>query len=73
MCISNPVGKGAPNQKDDVRLIQALLNLNLSRMPGMPFLTEDGAFGPRTLAVIQEFPCQRTRWQTHFWVRWLPQ
>lgn len=58
MCISTPVGKGAPNQKDDVRLIQALLNLNLSRMPGMPFLTEDGAFGPRTLAVIQEFQNQ---------------
>ena len=58
MCISQSVGTGAPNQKDDVRLIQALLNLNLSRMPGMPFLTEDGSFGPRTLAVIQEFQNQ---------------
>jgi putative chitinase len=58
MCITKSVGAGAPNQKDDVRLIQALLNLNLSRLPGVPFLTEDGAFGPHTLAVIQEFQTQ---------------
>jgi len=58
MCISQAVGRGAPNQKDDVRLIQALLNLNIPRMTGAPFLPEDGAFGPHTQAVIEEFQTQ---------------
>jgi putative chitinase len=58
MCISESVGRGAPNQRDDVRLIQALLNLNIPRMTGAPFLPEDGAFGPHTQAVIEEFQTQ---------------
>jgi putative chitinase len=55
MCIAQSVGLNAPNQRDDVTLIQALLNLNLSRLPGIPFLTEDGVLGPHSQAVIQEF------------------
>jgi putative chitinase len=55
MCISQNVGLDAPNQNDDVTLIQALLNLNLPLLPGMPFLTEDGVLGPHSLAVVQQF------------------
>jgi putative chitinase len=55
MCISQSVGLNAPNQNDDVTLIQALLNLNLSLLPGMPFLLEDGVLGPHSQSVIQEF------------------
>ncbi len=55
MPISQPVGQGAANQPDDVVLIQALINLNLSRLPGISFLTEDGVFGPGTAAAIQKF------------------
>ena len=55
MCIAQSVGLNAPNQSDDVTLIQALLNLNLSRLPDIPFLTEDGVLGPHSQAVIQEF------------------
>jgi putative chitinase len=55
MCISQSVGLNAPNQNDDVTLIQALLNLNLPLMPGVPFLMEDGVLGPHSQAVIQQF------------------
>jgi putative chitinase len=55
MYISQNVGLDAPNQNDDVTLIQALLNLNLSLLPGVPFLAEDGVLGPHSLAVIQQF------------------
>jgi putative chitinase len=55
MCISRSVGLGAPNQNDDVTLIQALLNLNLPLLPAVPFLTEDGVLGPYSQAVIQQF------------------
>jgi len=55
MCISESVGLNAANQNDDVTLIQALLNLNLSLLPGVPFLTEDGVLGPHSQAVIQQF------------------
>jgi putative chitinase len=49
------VGLNAPNQNDDVTLIQALLNLNLSLLSGMPFLPEDGVLGPHSQSVIQQF------------------
>jgi putative chitinase len=55
MSISQSVGLDSPNQNDDVTLIQALLNLNLPLLPGMPFLTEDGVLGPHSQAVIQHF------------------
>jgi len=55
MYISQSVGLDAPNQNDDVTLIQALLNLNLSLLPGAPFLLEDGVLGPHAQAVIQQF------------------
>jgi putative chitinase len=55
MCISQSVGSAAPNQQSDVRLIQALLNLNMSRVPGASFLTEDGGMGPRTQAALAAF------------------
>ena len=55
MCISESAGLNAPNQNDDVTLIQALLNLNLSLLPGVSFLTEDGVLGPHSQAVIRQF------------------
>jgi putative chitinase len=55
MCISRSVGLSAPNQNDDVTLIQALLNLNLPLLPAVPFLMEDGVLGPYSQAVIQQF------------------
>jgi putative chitinase len=55
MPIDQPVGVNAPNHPDDVVLIQALFNLNLARLPGISFLTEDGAFGPSSRAAITEF------------------
>jgi hypothetical protein len=55
MCISESVGLNSPNKNDDVTLIQALLNLNLSLLPGVPFLAEDGALGPHLQAVFQQF------------------
>src|SRR5215469_8715871 len=58
MSISQSVGRNAANQKDDVRMIQALLNLNIPRMPGLAFLTEDGAYGQHTQAAIEQFQNQ---------------
>jgi putative chitinase len=58
MLIDQPVGVNAPNRPDDVVMIQALFNLNLSRMPGIAFLTQDGVFGNASRSAIQEF--QRT-------------
>lgn len=55
MCISQSVGLNAPNMRDDVTIVQALLNLNLSLLQGIPFLTEDGVLGPHSQAVIQQF------------------
>jgi putative chitinase len=55
MPIAQPVGVDAINQQDDVLVIQALLNLNLAKLPGISFLSEDGAFGPSTRSAIQEF------------------
>jgi putative chitinase len=36
-------------------MIQALINLNLSRLPGITFLSEDGVFGPSSRSAIEEF------------------
>ena len=55
MPIEQPVGLHAANVPDDVALIQALINLNLPRLPGVSFLAEDGVFGPSTSSAIQEF------------------
>jgi putative chitinase len=58
MSLSQSVGRGAPNQKDDVRLVQTLLNLNLGRIPGASFLAEDGGIGPHTQSTIEAFQQQ---------------
>lgn len=58
MSISQSVGRNATNQKDDVRMIQALLNLNIPRMPGSAFLTEDGVYGQHTQTAIEAFQNQ---------------
>jgi len=55
MPIGQPVGVNAANVPDDVVLIQALINANLGLLPGILFLSEDGAFGPSTRSAIQEF------------------
>jgi putative chitinase len=55
MFMSQPVGQNSPNQKADVVLIQALLNINLPRIPGSSFLIEDGKLGQRSQAVLENF------------------
>jgi putative chitinase len=55
MPIDQPVGVNAPNLPDDVVMIQALINLNLSRLPGITFLSEDGVFGPSSRSAIEKF------------------
>ena len=55
MSIIQAVGRNAPNQSDDVAIIQALLNLNEHLLHGLPLLTVDGSFGPRTQDTIDEF------------------
>ncbi|HET6844077.1 MAG TPA: glycoside hydrolase family 19 protein [Candidatus Angelobacter sp.] len=53
--MSQPVGQNAPNQEADVALIQALLNINLPRIPDASFLIEDGKLGQRSQAVLENF------------------
>ena len=52
MCLTVSVGQGAPNARDDVRLVQILLNMNQSRAALPEVLAEDGAFGPKTRSAI---------------------
>jgi putative chitinase len=53
--INQPVGANAPNNPDDVTMIQALLNLNLPQLVGVTWLAEDGAYGAATHAAIEAF------------------
>jgi putative chitinase len=59
MCISGSVGRGGANQKDDIRTIQILINLNLDRLTGIVRLAEDGGIGDpnksKTVAAIEAF------------------
>jgi putative chitinase len=55
MCISGSVGNGGVNGRDDVKTVQALLNLNRERMPRRAKLVEDGLIGAKTIAAIEAF------------------
>jgi putative chitinase len=58
MLLGNAVGTGAPNQAHDVRIVQLLLNMNLSRIPGATSLTVDGQFGSESAVGIAAFQSQ---------------
>jgi putative chitinase len=58
MLLGNAVGNGAPNQAFDVKIIQLLLNMNLSRIPGATALTVDGVFGAASAGAITAFQSQ---------------
>ena len=58
MSISQSVGLNAANQRNDVTMIQALLNLNIPRLPGLAFLVEDGGYGQHTQDAIEQFQNQ---------------
>lgn len=55
MCISRSVGIGGHNQRDDVKTIQALLNLSLDRLPPRDVLSVDGLIGSKTISAIEDF------------------
>jgi len=58
MLLGNTVGSGAPNQARDVKIVQLLLNMNLSRIPGAAALTVDGQFGAASAGTIVAFQSQ---------------
>jgi len=58
MLLGNTVGNGAPNQAHDVKIVQLLLNMNLSRIPGATALTVDGQFGAASAGAIAAFQSQ---------------
>ncbi len=58
MLLGNAVGTGAPNQAQDVKIVQLLLNMNLSRIPGAAALTVDGQFGSASAGAITAFQSQ---------------
>ena len=57
MCVQNPVGPNSPNEFEDVKVVQILLNLNQGRSGGTT-LSTDGVFGSNTQTAIAAF--QRT-------------
>jgi putative chitinase len=61
MLLGNAVGNGAPNQAHDVKIVQLLLNMNLSRIPGAAALTVDGQFGSASAGIIAAFQSQVLR------------
>lgn len=58
MCILNSVGNQAKNDRDDVKTIQLLLNLNGARIANFQLLSEDGAIGKSTSTAIEDFQKQ---------------
>ena len=55
MCILQTVGRNGPNNRDDAKTVQILLNFNLDKLVGMKPLSEDGIVGNSTVAAIVEF------------------
>lgn len=53
MCIHSSVGRNCVNNRDDVKIIQILLNLNT--LVPMNRLVEDGVVGHKTIGTIEEF------------------
>ncbi len=55
MCIGGSVGRGCVNLANDVKTVQILLDLNLSRLRPPGRLAVDGVMGDETLAAIEAF------------------
>lgn len=55
MCLSAAVGPQCPNNKDDVTVVQVLLNLNSQRTGQGQAVDVDGAFGTQTSDAIEAF------------------
>ena len=55
MCISHTVGRNGAADRDDVKTVQILLNLNIGKLPGISPLSEDGVAGASTIAAIEAF------------------
>lgn len=55
ICISRSVGRNSANNKDDVKTVQILLNLNIDKLTPLRPLTEDGLVGNQTIGAIEEF------------------
>lgn len=53
--LKGTVGYRCDNQKEDVELVQRLLNLNADRFPLENLLVCDGIYGLKTLSAIQSF------------------
>ena len=51
MCIAAGVGRGGKNDRDDVRTVQLLLQMNAPQAP--PAVVADGACGPVTITAIE--------------------
>lgn len=51
MCIAEAVGKGCANRREDVKIVQILLNMSGAQ----PLLAVDGAYGGNTGAGIEGF------------------
>ena len=61
--VSAPVGIGCPNRRDDVLLVQRLLNKVPPSQGGPnPKLVEDGIVGPKTSAAISGFQRREFGW-----------
>lgn len=55
MCIASSVGRRGQNGRLDVKTVQLMLNLNLSRIIPLRALDEDGKIDSRTINAIEEF------------------
>ncbi|MEW6381869.1 MAG: glycoside hydrolase family 19 protein [bacterium] len=55
MCISKSVGRNGVNNKDDVKTVQIILNLNIDKLIPLRPLVEDGLIGSHTINAIEEF------------------
>ncbi|RDH85990.1 MAG: peptidoglycan-binding protein [endosymbiont of Galathealinum brachiosum] len=53
--ILSSVGKSGKNIREDVHLIQDLLNHKIKRMPGEKRLIVDGLIGPKTIKLITKY------------------
>lgn len=53
--ISGSVGRGGVNRRQDVIIIQTLINHHIRLLAPLSPLRIDGAVGPRTIAAIEEF------------------
>lgn len=55
MCINNSVGQFGVNNRNDVVIVQVLINMNIGQLMPLRLLVVDGVCGPLTITAIQEF------------------